>query len=152
MTTKRRDVNLSGKSSGTSGETARLERVARGHKADAKGLRFEQTVTAFYFKKGWKIQPRYIFKGLEIDLFGKIEDSLEGASYLLVECKDKDRVTSADVMRFIRKVDVFYKALPEDFLSGGPSVTAVLAHTGVVNEDSKAVCKGHEPRIAFKKF
>ncbi|MBI4288512.1 MAG: hypothetical protein HY671_08810 [Chloroflexi bacterium] len=130
----------------------KVKKQAQGHASDAKGLRFEMDVMAAYDKKGWKCTPRYKFRDLEIDIYGKKDDSWEGVSYLLVECKGKEHVTASDVMRFMKKVGQFYKSLPEDYVGDKAGVTAVLAHTGTVNADALDVGKSHKPRIQFKKF
>lgn len=128
-----------------------LERQARGAKADAKGLRYEQLVSNYFSRSGWKLSFRKMKHGFEYDIYGVREELLSGPEYLLVECKDKVRVSAKDIVRFIRKVDTFYKHLPEILFEKAP-VHAYLCHNGAVDEDAREVAKGRKPRIEFKKL
>ena len=115
----------------------------RGLKSVIKGDRFEQKVNAFYARKGWRLRPQFSVGKYKLDLLGVDDDSDD---YLLVECKDKDRITAAEVLRFMTKVKMFCRKWP-DF-----DVTAVFAYTGSVSDDAKRACRDHSPRISFKKF
>jgi len=127
-----------------------LRRQIRGHAGDAKGLRFEQHVANHFSKQGWEITLRKRMAGGEIDIYGERKKLLSLTEYLLVECKDKERVSAKDVTHFVKKVQTFYKHLPEVFLSGKPPVKAILAYTGEVDKDAKKV--EYEPKIELKKF
>lgn len=125
----------------------------QGYKSDNKGLRFEQTVFSHFSQKGWRIELRkHIYDVGEIDIYGEKEDFLGDESFLLVECKDKDRVSNAEVMRFMKKVKVFNESLPEDLLGEKPPITAVIAHTGEVDKDAEEVAPNFRPKIEFKRF
>ncbi|MBA7699017.1 hypothetical protein ES703_107701 [subsurface metagenome] len=128
------------------------EKARVGYKSEIKGLRFEQRVGSHFSKKGWQIKFRKRISGGEIDIYGELEEFLSGKSFLLVECKDKDLVSKADVMRFMRKVTDFYKRLPGGLFGEKPSVKVVLAYTGKVDSDAKAVGASFKPKIEFKKF
>ncbi len=115
---------------------AALARSLAGAKSAIKGLSFEQQVANYYSARGWSLTLRKKIRGLEIDIYGERSDDWGSPEYLLVECKDKERVTSADVMRFMRKVGDFNRRLPEDLVGNTPDLTAIVAHTGVVGADA----------------
>ena len=128
-------------------------RQVQGLKSGIKGLLFEQKVIGHFSKQGWKnIQPRKKIQGREIDIYGEQEDFLGDKSYLLVECKDKASVTSADVISFMKKVQDFDKRLSVDILGDKPPVIAFIAYTGNVVKDAKDVAQNFRPKIKFKKF
>lgn len=134
--------------------TENRKRQVQGYKSDNKGLRFEQKVLSHFSQKGWRIELRkHIHDVGEIDIYGEKEDFLGEKSFLLVECKDKDRVSNVEVMRFMKKVRVFYESLPEDLLLGEkPPITAVIAYTGVVDKDAEKVAPNFRPKIEFRRF
>lgn len=132
--------------------TKRLERQARGAKADAAGLRYEQLVSNYFSRSGWKLSFRKKKYGYEYDIYGEREELLSGPEYLLVECKDKARVSAKDVVRFISKVDTFYKHLPQLLLFAKPAVHAYLCYSGSVDNDAANVAKSHKPPIKLKKM
>ena len=110
------------------------KKSARGHAADAKGLRFEIEVSNYYAKEGWELEGRHKFEGFEIDILGKHE-VVGGENCLIVECKDKANVTAAEVLRFMRKASAFRQAMPSLF-GMRDELTAVIAHTGSVSKDA----------------
>ena len=129
-----------------------LIKLARGHAADARGLRFESEVKEYFEKQGWKLAARKAFKGREFDLVGKRGGgAFEDTEHLLVECKRKQHVTAGDVTEFMYKVARYYDSLPEIWGYKEP-VHAYVAHTGSVNTDAMAVANRHKPPIRFKKF
>lgn len=142
--------------SGHTRRIKRLERQARGAKADAKGLRYEQTVANHFTRLGWKnLEFRKRKYGYEYDILGKREETLtEPPEYLVVECKGQGRVSAKDVVRFIKKVDVFYKHLPEIgilFITK-PPIYAYICYSGERDEEAADVAKAHKPSIKFKKL
>lgn len=134
--------------------TENRKRQVQGYKSEIKGLQFEQKVLSHFSQKGWRIELRkHIYDVGEIDIYGEKEDFLGDKSFLLVECKDKDRVSNVEVMRFMKKVRVFYESLPEDLLLGEkPPITAVIAYTGVADKDAEKVAPNFRPKIEFKRF
>ncbi|MGB7533260.1 MAG: hypothetical protein WA977_09875 [Halobacteriota archaeon] len=131
------------------------KRQVQGYKSEIKGLQFEQKVLSHFSQKGWRIELRkHIYDVGEIDIYGEKKDILGDKSFLLVECKDKDRVSNVEVMRFMKKVRVFYESLPEDPLPIGekPPITAVIAYTGVVDKDAEKVAPNFRPKIKFRRF
>ena len=128
------------------------EQQIQGYKSEIKGLRFEQKVASYFSQRGWKIELRkHIYSG-EIDIYGEQEDLLDGKRFLLVECKDKDRVSNTDVMRFMKKVKVFNENLSEDLFGDKPPITAVIAHTGKVDNEAEEVAPNFRPKIEFRRF
>lgn len=90
---------------------------------------------------------------MEIDIYGeRREGLLADKEFLLVECKDKGKVSATDVMRFFRKLTAFREGLPMDLLGNKPRVTAVIALTGEVVADAKVAVKGMRPTVQFKRF
>jgi len=128
----------------------RLERQAKGAKADAAGLRYEQLVFNYFSRSGWELRFRERKYGYEYDIYGKREELLSGPEYLLVECKGKGRVSAKDVVRFMTKVGTFYKHLPEG-LFGRPPVHAYLCYRESIDKDAANVAKSHKPPIKLKK-
>ena len=126
------------------------KRQVQGYMSEIKGLRFEQKVAGYFSKNGWKITLRKRMSGGEIDIYGEQEDLVRGKSYLLVECKDKERVSAKDVMHFMKKVTDFHNHLPKDLFGQKPPVKAFLAYTGEIDKDAEKVA--FRPKIGFKKF
>ena len=116
-----------------------LKRQIRGHKAVISGMSLEKSMGERLSKQGYQVKTeKPVGRGSKdrFDVFGKKED-WENLEYCIVECKNKDRVTSADVLHFIKKLSNFYKGLPEDILSDKPPVKAILAYTGELPKDAK---------------
>ena len=131
--------------------TKSLERQARGAKADASGLRYEQRVSNYFGRSGWKLTFRKIKHKYEYDIYGEREEDLGEREYLLIECKDKTRVSAHDVVRFINKVDIFYKRLPE-FLGEKPKIYAYLCYSADIDKDAASLAKAHKPSIKLKQL
>lgn len=138
-------------------EIARLEKRATGAIAARDGHAFEAEVRNYYASRGWRIlsnQTKQV-KGREIDLIGEKvrEGFLESSKeYLLVECKQKQRVTTSDVDAFIAKVGAFYAKLPTSW-GEKPDVTAVLAYRGTVAENAiQTAEQQRRPKIQFREF
>lgn len=123
---------------------------ARGHAADAKGLRFELEVSNYYAKQGWELEGRHKFEGFEIDLLGK-KEVVGGKDCLIVECKDKANVTAAEVLRFMRKASAYRQSMPALF-GLRDQLDAIIAHTGTVSKDAVEAAKTHDPPIVFRHF
>ncbi len=130
---------------------SKTDRRIRGLKSDAKGLRFEQKVIGFFSNQGWRLQPRKRFQGVEFDLYGVKEDFL-ARSYLLVECKDTPKLSKAHAVRFMSKVRRFYESLPQDMMGTRPALTAVIAFSGIADNDSRVAANAFRPQIRLKKF
>jgi hypothetical protein len=99
-----------------------------------KGYTFEQTVMSHFTRDKWVVTQRLEKYGFEYDLYGE-KDNFFSTDYLLVECKDKQRVTSGDVNRFIRKVVEFHKRMQ------GGTLMSYLCYTGEIDADAKYVAR-----------
>ncbi len=128
------------------------DKQAMGHDSGIKGLLFEQKAVNLFSKEGWTIETRKHMNGGEIDIYGEKEPFLEDKKFLLVECKDKDKVTKSDVTRFMKKVLDFHKGLPEDILGDKPSITAIIVYSGAIDLDAKDVAESFKPKIGFKQL
>ncbi|MDO8636280.1 MAG: restriction endonuclease [Dehalococcoidia bacterium] len=122
------------------------EKKVQGLKANIKGGKYEQKVANEFTKKGWKIEMHKRVKGYDIDVYGKkttggdwLEDDF--TEHLLVECKDKDMVTKADVMNFEKTLVAFGKT---------KHVTAIVAYTSRIDKGAQEAVKGFSPRIQLK--
>ncbi|MDA1348199.1 MAG: hypothetical protein O3A47_04940 [Chloroflexi bacterium] len=108
-----------------------LAAKARGHAADAKGLRFESTVQGYYAKPGWRTHLRKRLVGREFDLVVLTHDDWGTEVTLLVECKDKQRVTPSDVLAFLAKLQKLYEKYSDS------QMEAVMAYTGELPKDAR---------------
>ena len=84
-----------------------VERKIRGYKSALKGLDFERKVMEYLSKKGYTIKSsRKRTKAYgEIDIIAFKEGwFFNPDEYLVVECKDKDRVTLNDFVKFVAKL------------------------------------------------
>lgn len=124
----------------------------KGHEAGIKGLLFEQKVTNHFTKKDWKIETRKMINGGEFDIFGEKNSLWDGKKFLLVECKNKERVSSTDVTKFMRKVLDFHNGLDKNTIGDRPPITAVIAYSGAVDLDTKQVASNFKPKIEFEQF
>jgi hypothetical protein len=131
---------------------ASLDKQKRGYKAVVKGLSFEKRVGEALSKKGYRISYEKAVGKARFDVFGKRKEGWEPEEYCIAECKNKARVTSADIIRFMSKLRTFYDRLPVDFDGDKPKVQGLLAYTGELSADARNAAKGFKPRIEFKKF
>ncbi len=122
----------------------KLEQRLKGHKSDAEGLRYEQSILNYFARQGWNnFEWRKKLFGYEFDLYGEIS-GIFSIKYLLVECKNKQKVSAADVVRFIMKVNSFYKRRPD--------VEAYFCYSEDIDRNALAASKGNNPPITFKKI
>jgi len=124
-----------------------VDKQRRGYKAVVKGLTFEKSVGEFLSKRGYEISYERKIGKARFDVFAKTEDDLGNEEYCIAECKDKSRVTAADVLHFMSKLRAFYKRLPEDIY-----VEGLLAYTGELPRDARDAARGFECDILFKRF
>jgi len=136
----------------TSRTKAALDKQKRGYKAVVKGLSFEKRVGELLSKQGYRISYEKSVGRARFDVFGKWKEDWEPEEYCIAECKDKARVTSADVIRFMSKLRTFYARLPVDFDGDKPKVRGLLAYTGELSADARNAAKGFKPSIKFKQF
>jgi len=129
----------------TGATKAQLEKKLLGAKSDSVGLRYEQTVANYFTSKGWSPRIRVRKYGYEYDLYAEKADMV-GIEYLVVECKCTGKVSAKDVVRFINKVDVLYKHLPE-ILFDKPPLYAYLCYAEEIDKDASAVAKSHRPSV-----
>ena len=126
----------------------------RGYKAVISGMRLERIMEQRLSKQGYKTQTeKLVGRGSKdrFDVFGQREDDWGNREYCIVECKNKPRVTSADVLHFMKKLGNFYKGLPEDIISDKPAIKAILVYSGELPRDAKDAGKVSKPSIKFEK-
>ena len=136
----------------TSTKKASPDKQKRGYKAVVKGLNFEKKVGELLSKQGYRISYEKSVGTARFDVFGKLKNRWDYEEYCIAECKDKARVTSADVMRFMSKLRTFYARLPVDFDGDKPKVQGLLAYTDELSADARNAAKGFKPSIKFKQF
>jgi hypothetical protein len=136
----------------TSRTKTSLDKQKRGYKAVVKGLNFEKKVGELLSKQGYRISYEKSVGRARFDVFGKWKEDWEPEEYCIAECKDKARVTSADVIRFMSKLRTFYDRLPVDFDGDKPKIQGLLVYTGELSADAHNAAKGFKPSIKFKKF
>jgi hypothetical protein len=129
-----------------------LKKQVQGHKRIGEGLTFEKKMGQYLSQKGYKIYYEKKIGEYRFDVFGVNDDNWTGESYYIIECKNKSRVTLADIIRFKKKLDIFYEKLTESILINKAPVIALLAYTGELPADAKDAVKGFKPLIQFKKF
>jgi hypothetical protein len=132
-----------------------VRKQSGGHKAIIKGLSFEKKVGEYLSKQGYTIAyEKPVGKGSKdkFDVFGIKQEFLGGESYFIVECKNKSRVTLAEIVHFRSKLRRFYERLPAGMLGEKAPVQALLAYTGEVPKEAEEAVKGFKPLIEFKKF
>jgi hypothetical protein len=76
-------------------------------------------------------------------LYAKKSRTLEGDTYLVVECKCTGKVSAKDIVRFINRVNAVYKHLPKIW-GEKPPLYAYLCHSEAVDEDASAMAKRNE--------
>ncbi len=108
----------------------------------------------YYRSRGWDvIEDWHMRDGHQIDVYGVQGNGLSRKGYLLVECKDKPRVTKVDVTSFSAKAKAFWDAQENVVPFGGaPNVYAVVAHTGEVSEELRGWSAMLTPPIIFRRF
>ena len=129
-----------------------LKKQVQGHKRVGEGLTFEKKMGQYLSQQGYKIIYERKIGAYRFDVFGVKDDNWTGKSYFIIECKNKSRVTLADIVRFKKKLDLFYEKLPGSILIDKAPVQALLAYTGELPTDAKDAVKGFKPSIKFKKF
>src|SRR5438132_1434685 len=106
-----------------------------GHGGQVAPSAFEQRVARYFYSQGWKIEIGKRTRGPEMNIYGIQKNVLAAPSYLIVECKEKGRVTYADVVQLTRKMKDFRDGIRRPRASGpGPEVKAVLAYAGDIDE------------------
>ena len=136
----------------TSAKKSPVDKQRRGYKAVVKGLNFEKKVGELLSKQGYRISYEKSVGAARFDVFGKWKEDWEPEEYYIAECKDRARVTAADVIRFMSKLRTFYARLPVDIDGDKPKVQGLLAYTGELSSDARNAAKGFKPSIRFKKF
>jgi hypothetical protein len=126
-----------------------LKKQVQGHKRVGKGLILEKEAGEYLSKQGYKISYEKPIGKDRFDVYGVKEDMFEVKSYFIVECKNKSRVTLADITHFRSKLRRFYERFSE---YGKPRVQALLAYTGELPKEAEEAVKDFKPSIKFKKF
>ena len=129
-----------------------LKKQVQGYKRVSKGLILEKEVMQYLSGQDYKVYKEKSIGKDRFDVFGIKEDIWGGKSYFIVECKNKTRVTLADINHFKKKLDKFYAGFKEDMLGNKVPVQALLAYTGELPTDVEYAVKGFKPLINFKKF
>jgi hypothetical protein len=129
-----------------------LIKQVQGHKRVGKGLILEKEMGEYLSKQDYKISYEKPIGKDRFDVFGVKVDFLGAKSYFIVECKNKSRVTLAEILNFKRKLRRFYEGLPGDIIFGKAPVQALLAYTGELPKDAEEAVRGFKPLIKFKKF
>jgi len=132
-----------------------LKKQVQGHKRVTKGLILEKEMMQYLSQQGYRTEKeKPVGKGSKdrFDVFGIKEDFLGGKSYFIVECKNKPRVTLADITHFRSKLRRFYEGLPGGMLGEKAPVKALLAYTGELPKDAGEAVEDFKPSIKFKKF
>jgi hypothetical protein len=131
---------------------AALDKQKRAYKSVVKGLSFEKKVGELLSKQGYRISYEKLVGRARFDVFGKRRSFWEAEKYCIAECKDKARISAADVIRFMSKLRTFYDRLAVDFDGDKPKVQGLLAYTGELSIDARNAVKGFTPPIKFKQF
>jgi hypothetical protein len=135
---------------------SQLEKTKRqimGSKSDAQGLRYEQNTANYFRNKGWNIKERYKKYGYEYDIYGTKDTTGVGDyRYLIVECKDKARVTAKDVLHFIAKTHIFAKHIDEDIADSSIPLDPYLCYTGEIDKDATIASRSSKPHIKLLKL
>lgn len=137
---------------GDENKIKRLEGKIRGLKAVGKGSKYEQKVASYLSEKeNWVNLQFNVHKYLyEYDIVAKKEGFLGDIEYLVVECKDKERVTANEVLRFENKVYKYNQNLPEVF-GDRPKMSAYLCYSGEIDKEAK-IRSEREKQIKFIKI
>jgi Holliday junction resolvase-like predicted endonuclease len=108
----------------------KIERKLKGHKAFERGILFEVKVGNWLSEKGYKTSFRKKSKRYgEVDIIATKRKHLLGKEILFVECKDKEKITVKDFIRFVKKF--------ESFLRKEPDAKGLFAYRGNLEEDAK---------------
>ena len=118
---------------------SKSDRVRSGYQKVVKGLTFEQKVTEKYGRKGYKpIRTRWRTKTYgEIDILLEREKGtiFKRKERILVECKNKDVVTVKEVIKFVKKVELYAKN------NRDVEVYGLLVYTGKLEPEAKSYIK-----------
>jgi Holliday junction resolvase-like predicted endonuclease len=115
----------------------------KGYASQAKGLRYEQKVANYLSEKGWHNIKHRVYKyGREYDIEAKQEDFL-AVAYLIVECKDKNRVSARDVISFYNRAKVYYDKLQTSMFSE-PDFRAYLCYSGEIDKEAEIFLRNHK--------
>lgn len=131
--------------------TNKTDKRIKGLKSNIKGLSFEEKVNNYFSKQGWQTELRKPMLGSEYDIYGE-KSELMTKKYLIVECKNKPKLTKSEFVHFASKANKFYLSLPQNYLGVRPSVTAVIAFTGTVDNDIITAAQASIPQIILKQF
>ena len=130
---------------------ALLQEQLKSAKADASGLRFEQTAANFFRSKGWNPQLRVEMLGYEFDLFAQLENGWQ-KKYLVVECKRGRFVSAEDVVHFMYKVALLSEKLFTPNSYNKPELYAYICHTGEVDVEAQFIASRQVPPVLMLKL
>ena len=130
-----------------------IERKIRGYKSALKGLDFERKVMEYLSKKGYTIKSsrkRTKTYG-EIDIIAFKEGwFFNPDEYLVVECKDKDRIPLNDFVKFVAKLRRYASRKRDAYVYG------LFAYRGTldpqIKEYLKTLDRSLRESITIKKF
>ena len=99
------------------------DKKIKGLKGQIKGMSFEQKVLNWLSSKGWVPYQRKQIKSIgEIDILGEKRKRKplfrEDIEYIIVECKNKEKCTITDFVKFLIKVDKFRRRKKDNKVSG----------------------------------
>ena len=86
------------------------------------------------------------YYGYEYDIFAEDWNILRGSRYLVVECKNKETVTTADMAHFIAKVHCLCRRVPE-LKDSAYRLRACLCYSGELAREAAIIARGHTPPI-----
>jgi len=120
---------------------------ALGYERKLKGITLEDKVVKIFKKKGYECTKNIRLRGAEIDIVGMKKGGwFSDDEYVVIECKNKARVTPADFKKFIGNMNLYIKKkkLNKD------NVIGYLYTTGVFDADVKSQARAF-PNIKLKR-
>ena len=119
-----------------------------GLKRVLKGIRLEDRVLKIFIRKGYQCTKNVRMKGVEIDIVGvKKGGWFSEDEYVIVECKDKAKVTPADFKKFVGSMNLYIKKKGLE----GKLVKGYLYTTGVFDKDVKSQARAF-PNIQLRRL
>ncbi len=115
-------------------ESSEKNRI-RGYKSNLKGLNFERKVANLWAQKGYRIKQRKRTTKQELDLVCDIDLKWGRNEIVLIECKNKTKVTIKDFIKFCKNFRKFITRNEQNY----NYVKGVFYYTGKLDKDIRFI-------------
>ena len=107
----------------------------RGYKSTLKGYSFEIKIANLWANKGYRTKQRKRTTKQEIDLVCEKDLGWRGKEIVMIECKNKEKVTIKDFIKFCKNFRKFINRYEPNYYQ----VNGVFYYTGKLDSDIRFI-------------